>query len=110
MSGTHDLQPLDVDYLRSKGVFSIPKEAICQKLLSAYFHHVHPILPVVDAAAVLMTFHTGGAAAINLLLLWSMFSVAINYVDKTVVRQAGYHSFKDMKKAMFDRAKVCPTS
>ncbi|KAK6076369.1 cutinase transcription factor 1 beta [Seiridium cupressi] len=105
MVGTNDLTPQDVAYLRSKGVFSVPSESVCQALLAAYFHHVHPILPVVDAAAVLIAFRNGGASAINLLLLWSMFSVATNYVDNVVVRQAGYQSHKDMKQSMFTRAK-----
>ncbi|KAI1503158.1 hypothetical protein F5X99DRAFT_376070 [Biscogniauxia marginata] len=105
MVGTHDLMPQDVAYLRSKGVFSVPSEPVCQALLTAYFYHIHPILPVVDAAAVLTSFRNGGASAVNLLLLWSMFSVAVNYVDKAVVRQAGYQSHKEMKKSMFMRAK-----
>lgn len=78
MVATHDLTPHDVAYLRSKGVFSVPSERICDSLLTAYFHHVHAILPVVDAAAVLTSYRNGGASAVNLLLLWSMFSVAAN--------------------------------
>lgn len=78
MANIHDLLPQDVAYLRFKGVFSIPSEPVCHALLTAYFHHVHPILPVVDAAAVLTTFRNGGAVALNVLLLWSMFSVAAN--------------------------------
>lgn len=78
VGATHDSMPQDVAYLRSKGVFSVPSEPVCQALLRAYFHHIHPILPVVDAAAVLTTFRNGGASAVNLLLLWSMFSVAGN--------------------------------
>ncbi|KAI1379222.1 hypothetical protein F4677DRAFT_361963 [Hypoxylon crocopeplum] len=105
MVATHDLTPQDVAYLRSKGVFSVPSDPVCQALLTAYFYHIHPILPVVDAAAVLASFRNGGASAVNLLLLWSMFSVAANYVDKAVVRQAGYQSHKEMKKSMFIRAK-----
>ncbi|KAI3316847.1 hypothetical protein HD806DRAFT_527558 [Xylariaceae sp. AK1471] len=105
MVATHDLMPQDVAYLRSKGVFSVPSDSICQALLTAYFYHVHPIMPVVDAAAVLTSFRNGGASAVNLLLLWSMFSVAASYVDKAVVRQAGYQSHKEMKKSMFIRAK-----
>lgn len=78
MVATHDLTSQDVAYLRSKGVFSVPDDNVCQALLKAYFIHIHPILPVVDAAAVLTSFRNGGASAVNLLLLWSMFSVAAN--------------------------------
>lgn len=78
MVATHDLLPQDVAYLRFKGVFSVPSDSVCQALFTAYFYHVHPIMPVVDAAAVLTTYRNGGASAVNLLLLWSMFSVAAN--------------------------------
>ncbi|KAJ8129427.1 hypothetical protein O1611_g4205 [Lasiodiplodia mahajangana] len=105
MAAGHDLMPQDVAYLRSKGVFSVPSEPVCQALLTAYFHHIHPILPVVDAAAVLTSFRNGGVSSVKLPLLWSMFSVAANHVDMAVVRQAGYQSHKEMKKAMFTRAK-----
>ncbi|KAI0513087.1 fungal-specific transcription factor domain-containing protein [Xylaria bambusicola] len=105
MVATHDLTPQDVAYLRAKGVFSVPSEPVCQALFRAYFYHIHPILPVVDAVDVLTSFRNGGASAINLLLLWSMFSVAANHVDKVIVRQAGYQSHKEMKKSMFVRAK-----
>ncbi|RYP00603.1 hypothetical protein DL765_010903 [Monosporascus sp. GIB2] len=78
MVARHHLTPQDVAYIRSKGVFSVPSEPVCEALLTAYFYHIHPILPVVDAAAVLTSFRNGGASAVNLLLLWSMFSVAAN--------------------------------
>lgn len=85
MAATHQMMPQDVAYVRSKGVFSVPSEPVCEALLKAYFHHIHPILPVVDAVAVLTTFRNGGASAINLLLLWSMFSVAAS-VSRTPPR------------------------
>lgn len=124
MAATHQMLPQDVAYVRSKGVFAVPSEPVCEALLKAYFHHIHPILPVVDAVAVLTTFRNGGASAINLLLLWSMFSVAasvsgndphdgaphvnqvLQHVDKEVVYQAGYQSHKEMRKSMFTRAKA----
>ncbi|KAF2972454.1 hypothetical protein GQX73_g1159 [Xylaria multiplex] len=105
MVNTRECTHADMAYLRSKGVFSVPSEPVCEALLKAYFHHIHPILPVVDAAAVLTSFRNGGASGVNLLLLWSMFSVAANHIDKAVVRQAGYQSHKEMKKSMFTRAK-----
>ncbi|CAN8103247.1 unnamed protein product [Discula destructiva] len=105
MTGPYHMMPEDVAYVRSKGAFSVPSASVCEALLEAYFHHVHPILPVVDAAAVLTTFNNGGASSINLMLLWSMFSVAASYVRKEVVCQAGFASRKEMKKSMFMRAK-----
>jgi hypothetical protein len=77
-SNTVTMMAEDIAYLRSKGVFSLPSDVVCQDLLHAYFYHVHPIIPVVDAGAILGPYNEGGPTRINLLLLWSMFSVASN--------------------------------
>lgn len=68
----------DREYLRCKGVFTLPQKSTCNELLRAYFHHVHPIMPVVDASVLLKLHQTGKASEWNLLLLWSMFFVAAN--------------------------------
>jgi hypothetical protein len=72
------LSPEDLRYLKAKGVFSLPEENICESLLRCFFHHVHPNTPVVDVKSVLGYYLDGGAKKVNLLLLWSMFSVAAN--------------------------------
>lgn len=69
----------DVEYLKFKGCLTLPSSDICRELLRAYFHHVHPILPVVDAAQVLkFEQQHDRPAEWNLLLLWSIFFVAVN--------------------------------
>jgi hypothetical protein len=68
----------DREYLRYKGVFTLPQKSTCNELLRAYFHHVHPIMPVIDASVLVKLHQTGKASEWNLLLLWSMFFVAAN--------------------------------
>jgi hypothetical protein len=70
--------PEALAFLQAMGVFALPSVAVCEALFRSYFHHVHPILPVVDAEAVLSSYEEGGLKQVNLLLLWSMFSVAAN--------------------------------
>lgn len=72
------LQPEDLTYLKAKGVFSLPMPEVCKSLFSCYFHHVHPIMPVVDAHAFLNLYFHPGLERVCLLLLWSMFFVAAN--------------------------------
>ncbi|PTB42669.1 hypothetical protein M441DRAFT_137092 [Trichoderma asperellum CBS 433.97] len=95
----------DREYLRCKGVFTLPQKSTCNELLRAYFHHVHPIMPVVDASVLLKLHQTGKASEWNLLLLWSMFFVAANFVDAHVWTLEGYSSRNEMKSAMYSRAK-----
>ncbi|KAG8411858.1 hypothetical protein J3458_015154 [Metarhizium acridum] len=96
----------DHDYLQHKGVFTLPQKSTCSELLRAYFHHIHPIMPVIDAK-LLLTFHqTGETSEWNLLLLWSIFFVAANFVDARTWTVEGYSSRKEMKAAMYSRAKA----
>ncbi|KAL9470861.1 hypothetical protein ACSS6W_008802 [Trichoderma asperelloides] len=95
----------DREYLRCKGVFTLPQKSTCDELLRAYFHHVHPIMPVVDASVLLKLHQTGKASEWNLLILWSMFFVAANFVDAHVWTLEGYSSRNEMKAAMYSRAK-----
>jgi hypothetical protein len=72
------IPPENLAFLQAKGVFSLPSHAVCEPCFRSYFHHVHPILPVVDAEAVLTSYEEGDPKQVNLLLLWSIFSVAAN--------------------------------
>ena len=67
----------DVEYLKRKGAFSVPQSDACKSLLRAYFHHIHPLLPVVDAASIMPLLADGQATRFNLLLLWSVFFSAM---------------------------------
>ncbi|KAK4082753.1 transcriptional regulator family: Fungal Specific TF [Trichoderma aggressivum f. europaeum] len=99
------LSAQDREYLQYKGVFTLPQKSTCNELLRAYFHHVHPMMPIVDATVLLKFHETGKASEWNLLLLWSMFFVAANFVDARVWTLEGYSSRKEMKAAMYTRAK-----
>lgn len=75
-SNAKSLDPDDLTYLRSKGCFSLPGKEVCKGLMQSYFRLVHPSLPVVDVRAILEPYTTLGFQSVNLLLLWSIFSVA----------------------------------
>lgn len=70
------LQPEDFQYLQLKGVFSLPPEAVCDKLVRSYFYHVHSLFPIFDANKFLNSYSEGETRKLNLLLMWSMFCVA----------------------------------
>ncbi|KAE8378348.1 C6 transcription factor [Aspergillus bertholletiae] len=98
------LSTQDREYLQYKGVFTLPRSDTCDELLHAYFHHVHPIVPVVDATSVLSSYPSGEGNQCSLLLLWSMFSVATNYISTETWKKEGYSSRKEMKYDMYSRA------
>lgn len=72
------LSPEDLAYLQQKGCFSLPSES--RALIKAYFDFVHPAFPIIDGPAFCRDCADGRLDRINLLLLWSMLSVAASYV------------------------------
>ena len=95
----------DVEYLKRKGAFSVPQSETCKMLLRSYFHHIHPLLPVVDATSIMPLLADGQATRFNLLLLWSVFFSAMTFVPATCWENERYASRKQMRDAMYLRAK-----
>ncbi|KKK21761.1 hypothetical protein ARAM_001698 [Aspergillus rambellii] len=96
----------DRNYLQIKGVFTLPSKAVCDSFLRAYFYHVHPVMPVIDVNLLLNMHHSGRLQEYNLLLLWSIFFVAVNFVPANVYEQEeGCNSRREMKAMFYSRAK-----
>lgn len=79
------LSTQDREFLQYKGVFTMPQKNTFTELLRAYFHHIHPILPIVDVKVFFDCNQGIQTNEWNLLLLWSMFFAATN------VRQSFIH-------------------
>nr|UPX44679.1 hypothetical protein FAC6B23_13 [Penicillium fuscum]UXX61836.1 hypothetical protein FAC4N16_09 [Penicillium fuscum] len=73
-----DLSSDDQEFLRKKKVFTLPGKTACDSLIEAYLLHVHPVLPVIEADVLLSHHKAGELETYNLLLLWSLFFVAVN--------------------------------
>ncbi|OQD64276.1 hypothetical protein PENPOL_c008G07375 [Penicillium polonicum] len=99
------LSPEDKAYLHYKGVFNMPRKETCDELLRAYFHHVHPIMPVIDATTLPHLYPSGDGHPYNLILLWSIFFAAANYLSVDTCKSEGFSSRKDMRESVYSRAK-----
>nr|POE88265.1 cutinase transcription factor 1 beta [Quercus suber] len=66
----------DLAYAEAKGCFSIPSHQICEDLITAYFHYVHPMLPIID-----------------------------QFASDSTLSMAGCKSRQELKKVMYGRAK-----
>ncbi|KAK4497772.1 hypothetical protein PRZ48_010425 [Zasmidium cellare] len=98
------LDPESLSYAEAKGCFSLPSQALCEELVKCYFHFVHSTLPIVDAEDFLSQY-TQGYQNPSLLLLWSMFSVAANFVTNHYVAQSGCKTRQEFKKSLYSKAK-----
>lgn len=104
-SSTTSLGPDELTYAEAKGCFTIPNHAICDDLVQCYFHFVHPTLPIIPIADFLEQYTRGSFDETSLLLLWSLFSVAANYVSDTTLALSGHISRHELKQSMYERAK-----
>ena len=93
------LAPEDLAYLKVKGCFSLPIES--EELIKAYFQFVHPSFPVLDGPSFLREYASSGLNKINLLLIWSMFSISASYVPK-LSRRATKEACVHRAKLLFD--------
>ncbi|OTA03117.1 Zn2Cys6 transcriptional regulator [Trichoderma parareesei] len=93
-------------FLRSKGVYSFLSEASADSLIRAYFHHVHPIMPILEADKLLEYHRLKRLNEYNLILLWGLYTIASNYMPAEVYENEGFASRKAFRAEMFSRA-VC---
>ncbi|KAE9365179.1 hypothetical protein N431DRAFT_446867 [Stipitochalara longipes BDJ] len=96
----------DLEYLKAKGCFSLPAPEICTALVEAYFNFVHPLFPIIDAQEFLGRYAKNGVQQINLLLLWSMFSVSASYISEPLLKEVGYKTRKGFKEDLIKQAKL----
>lgn len=104
---TH-LSDEDQDFLRRKGVFTLPSKSACDSMIEAYLVHVHPILPVIEADVLVNHHQAGKFQDYNLLLLWSLFFVAVNvrrdpeclYLSKLTNSRSSFQQLYMSKKAL----------
>ncbi|KAJ5355025.1 fungal-specific transcription factor domain-containing protein [Penicillium cataractarum] len=93
------------EFLRKKGVYTLPGKKACESLVEAYLLNVHPILPVIEADVLLSHYQAGQLERYNILLLWSLFFVAVNFIPSQICEQEGFTSRRAIKFAMYSRAK-----
>ncbi|KAL7942700.1 fungal-specific transcription factor domain-containing protein [Trichoderma barbatum] len=93
-------------FLRRKGVYSFLSETACDSLIRAYFHNVHPMMPVLEADKLLEYHRSKRLQEYNLILLWGLFTISSNFVPTEIYENEGFTSRKAFKAEMFSRA-VC---
>lgn len=68
-----------IQYLIALGCFQLPPPQECGQLLSIYFAHIHPFLPVLDRKEFLSRYYGSGEPP-SLVLLHAVFLAACRYV------------------------------
>lgn len=77
-------------------------------MIEAYLVHVHPILPVIEADLLVNHHQAGKLQDYNMLLLWSLFFVAVNvrrdleclYLSKLTNSYSSFQQLYTSKKVL----------
>lgn len=106
----HRLDPEDLGYLSHKGAFELPFARLHNELLHADVKYVYPYLPILDLHPFLDSMHTNDTGEpVSVLLPQAVIFTAAAYVDVELLKQAGYQSRKEARKAYFERVRLLYT-
>ncbi|OAL43425.1 hypothetical protein IQ07DRAFT_292090 [Pyrenochaeta sp. DS3sAY3a] len=95
----------DMAYLTAKGVFEFPPPAIQDELVDAFFHHIQPLLPILNEKDFRENFSAGNQSVQRALFRAVLF-VATSYLKETSVKQCGFSSVHEAQAIHFERAKL----
>uniref|UniRef100_A0A8H7NHZ0 Xylanolytic transcriptional activator regulatory domain-containing protein n=1 Tax=Bionectria ochroleuca TaxID=29856 RepID=A0A8H7NHZ0_BIOOC len=105
-------RPLESPCLRLIVIISRPKVCLAylarasrRELLQAYFHNLHPILPILDVGILNRLHNPEGISTPELLIFWSLASVAVNYVQSSMWQLEGFHFRKELRDRFYELAK-----
>jgi hypothetical protein len=105
------MRPDDVQYLWTKGAFSIPDVAFRNKLIQGFVDHVYPSLPLIHLHRFLRTIskenHTN--EKISLVLFQAILFAGTAFVDLAYLKAAGYSTRREARKAFYQKVRVSST-
>ena len=84
----------------------LPGQAIMEELLRAYFHYVHPLLPLLDSDHFLDAIHGKTGSTISLMLFQAVMFAGATFVDLALLNSMGFNSHDDGRRALFKRVKL----
>ncbi|KAH6845492.1 fungal-specific transcription factor domain-containing protein [Chaetomium sp. MPI-CAGE-AT-0009] len=98
----------DRQYLARKQVFTLPPLRLQNALLAAYVEYVHPYMPLMELHDFLRVVgdRSGASGKISLFLYHAVMFSATAFVDESLLRDAGYDSRRDARRAFFSRTRL----
>ncbi|KAL2131002.1 hypothetical protein VTI74DRAFT_5684 [Chaetomium olivicolor] len=98
----------DRQYLVQKQVFMLPPLRLQNALLAAYVEYVHPYMPLMELHDFLKVVNdrTGASGKVSLFLYHAVMFAATAFVDESLLKDAGYDSRRDARRAFFSRTRL----
>jgi hypothetical protein len=98
----------ELEYLREKGVFSIPETQLRDHLLEAYAVFVHGDIPVLSLPELLGASQSGSEQSekLSLLVFNAVMFVASTCIEMKHLEVAGFSTRKEARRAFWERTRV----
>ncbi|KAK4237817.1 fungal-specific transcription factor domain-containing protein [Achaetomium macrosporum] len=98
----------DRQYLVQKQVFTLPPLPLQNALLAAYIEYVHPYMPLMELHDFLRMVNdrSGASGKVSLFLYHAVMFAATAFVDEGLLKDAGYDSRRDARRAFFSRTRL----
>ena len=100
-------QPVDIQYLATKGALTLPDDELQRALLRTYIQYVHGFMPILDLSAFLRPIvHHDGSATVSLLLFQAVMFSSVAFVDLEYLTARGYSSRRSARKVFFEKVRL----
>ncbi|KAJ5957943.1 hypothetical protein N7501_012222 [Penicillium viridicatum] len=90
------------DRLTREGAIVFPSPTVCDTLLQAYFHWLHPCFPILDRGDMQSDYQDG---RLSPLLFQSMLFIGVSLCSDTALNITGFNNRYQAKEVFYQRAK-----
>ncbi|KAH8430497.1 fungal specific transcription factor domain-containing protein [Aspergillus melleus] len=95
--------PEDLEYLRAKGVFSLPEKAHLDALMAVFLDHVYPLYPIVNRHEFIQQYRNNH---LSLILIYAIAFIAVTFASQSVLQLLGFHSRQEARSFFYTKAKA----
>lgn len=98
-----NMLPEDLEYLRAKGVFSLPETAHLNALMSVFLDHVYPLYPIVNRQEFIQQYKNDH---LSLILIHAIGFIAVTFASQSLLSLLGFHSRQEARSFFYKKAKA----
>ena len=95
--------PEDLEYLRAKGVFSLPEKAHLDVLISVFLDHVYPLYTIVSRQEFIQQYKIDH---LSLILVYAVSFIAVTFASQSVLSRLDFHSRQEARSFFYKKAKA----
>ncbi|KAE8163266.1 fungal-specific transcription factor domain-containing protein [Aspergillus tamarii] len=99
---THML-PEDLEYLRAKGVFTLPEKAHLDVLIAVFLDRVYPLYPIVHRQEFIQQYKED---ELSLILIYAVSFIAVTFASQSVLSLVGFESCQEARSFFYKKAKA----